>query len=65
MKELNKYYVTPQIEVYELENEGFIAGSTLGITTTPVTFGNGEGGTGWRRSKDGSSNEEEELKELH
>ena len=63
MKELNKYYVTPQIEVYELENEGFIAGSTLGITTTPVTFGNGEGGSGgWSISKGGgAASGEDEL----
>ncbi len=52
MKELNKYYVTPRIEVYELENESFIAGSNR----EPVGFGGGgSDGGGWTIQKGGNN----------
>ncbi len=57
MKELNKYYVTPRIEVYELENESFIASSS-DIQRNPVGFGGGDGGGwtgGWTIQKGGNN----------
>ena len=56
MKELNKYYVMPRIEAYELENESFIASSS-DITRNPVSFGDGDGGGGWSISKGSGSGE--------
>ncbi len=56
MKELNKYYVMPRIEAYELENESFIASSS-DITRNPVSFGDGDGGGGWSISKSGTTGE--------
>ncbi len=61
MNELKKNYVSPRIEVYELENENFIAASSQ-----VVNFGNGDGGSGgWSIQKGGGNStqggEEEEL----
>ncbi len=64
MRKSDQYYVTPRIEVYELENEGFIAGSSPDTSRNPVSFGGGDGGGGWTLSKDGSvdARDEEELR---
>ncbi len=60
MKELNKYYVTPRIEVYELETESFIAGSS----PKPVSFGGGDSDGGWTIQKGGGDSTQGDGEEM-
>jgi hypothetical protein len=58
MSDLHHDYVSPRIEIYELESESFLAASGQ----VPVDFGNGGSGGGWTIQKGGSSSTvEEEL----